>query len=140
MYSCVKLTIESTVSQYYFQKFYNCILIIFKHVSIMIIIVEIRRYLECSIRNRFLKEQYKTDSPVTTLLTDLRCDDYPGTCTILIWYILEYHHYRLKRSSQSGLTMTASLRSLDPTDPENNDSDEDEGYWFYSNNVMMHDS
>lgn len=68
MYSCVKLTIESTVSQYYFQKFYNCILIIFKHVSIMIIIVEIRRYLECSIRNRFLMEQYKTDSPVTTFI------------------------------------------------------------------------
>lgn len=68
MYSCVKLTIESTVSQYYFQKFYNCILIIFKHVSIMIIIVEIRRYLESSIRNRFLMEQYKTDSPVTTFI------------------------------------------------------------------------
>lgn len=43
---------------------------------------------------------------------------------------VQLHHTqsRLKRSSQSGLTMTASLRSLDPTDPENNDSDEDEGY------------
>lgn len=63
---CIR--VWSTVSQYYFKKFYNCILIIFKHVSIMIIIVEIRRYLECSIRNRFLMEQYKTDSPVTTFI------------------------------------------------------------------------
>nr|XP_022337809.1 coiled-coil domain-containing protein 102A-like [Crassostrea virginica] len=41
---------------------------------------------------------------------------------------LNHTQSRLKRSSQSGITMTASLRSLDPTDPENNDSDEDDVY------------
>lgn len=35
--------------------------------------------------------------------------------------------------------MTVSFRFLDFIDLENNDSDEDEGYWFYSNNVMMYD-
>ncbi|XP_062619474.1 coiled-coil domain-containing protein 102A-like [Saccostrea cucullata] len=42
---------------------------------------------------------------------------------------LNHTQSRLKRSSQSGInTMSASLRSLDPTDPENNDSDEDDVY------------
>ncbi|XP_048765087.2 coiled-coil domain-containing protein 102A-like [Ostrea edulis] len=42
---------------------------------------------------------------------------------------LNHTQSRLKRSSQTGLNvMTASLRSLDPADPENNDSDEDDVY------------
>ena len=37
--------------------------------------------------------------------------------------------------------MTASLRSLDPTDPENNDSDEDDVYWLIlSHGLNGHDS